>query len=218
MKAINLTTEYLTNPIGIDIVKPHLFWNCEGGIKQTAYQVVAKVNDEIVFDTGKVTSSSMRCVYDGKTLQSRDIVVLSVILWDENDVQGEASEASFEIGLLNKEDWSAKWISGDYRPKARKQALAPYLGKAPKKEKVDYFYKTFELKTIKKGRLYITACGVYEVFINEKRVGEFVMAPGYTDYTKRIQYQVYDVTDLLKVGQNEIKVILADGWYRGSTG
>ncbi|MCF0142342.1 MAG: family 78 glycoside hydrolase catalytic domain, partial [Parasporobacterium sp.] len=67
-------------------------------------------------------------------------------------------------------------------------------------------------------RLYITACGLYEACINGRRAGDFVLAPGYTDYKKRIQYQVYDVTDLIKEGTNEITCQLADGWYRGSTG
>ena len=59
MNAINLKCEYLMNPIGIDIQKPHLMWNCENGIKQTAYQIIAKSDNKIVWDSGKVISSSI---------------------------------------------------------------------------------------------------------------------------------------------------------------
>ena len=63
MKAINLRTEYLINPIGIDIQNPRLFWNCEGGKKQTAYRIAAQTEGKTVWDSGKVNSSSMRAEY-----------------------------------------------------------------------------------------------------------------------------------------------------------
>ena len=59
MKAVRLRTEYLENPIGIDIVAPRLYWNAEGGTKQTAYQIIAKSGDKIIWNTGKVASSRM---------------------------------------------------------------------------------------------------------------------------------------------------------------
>ncbi|MGN1234470.1 MAG: family 78 glycoside hydrolase catalytic domain, partial [Christensenellaceae bacterium] len=83
---------------------------------------------------------------------------------------------------------------------------------------VDCFRKTFEGSCVKRARLYISACGLYEARLNGKRVGEFILAPGSTDYNQRIQYQTYDVTDFIKSGSNEFTVELADGWYRGSNG
>ena len=59
MKAVRLKTEYLKNPVGIDSKSPRLYWNCEGGIKQTAYQIIAKVNGKTVWNSGKVESSAM---------------------------------------------------------------------------------------------------------------------------------------------------------------
>ena len=73
MKAINLKTEYLKNPLGIDIQKPRLMWNCEGGVKQTAYRIVAEADGKTVWDSGKVTSSSMRAEFP-KALSSREWV------------------------------------------------------------------------------------------------------------------------------------------------
>ena len=149
MKAINLKTEYLINPIGMDIRHPRLMWNCEGGTKQTAYRVVAKTDGQIVWDSGKVVSESMHAD-DPNDLVSRQRVEWSVTLWDENDSEGEPSEtASFETGLLSAGDFRAKWISGDYRVNKKKRYP------------VDCFKKAFSARNVAKARLYITACGLY---------------------------------------------------------
>ena len=198
MNAVRLRTEYLTNPLGIDIQHPRLMWNCEGGVKQIAYQIVTEK-----WDSGKVTSSSMHADYP-EMLADRERVNWKVRLWDENDEQGAWSEeAFFEMGIS---EWKAQWITGDYRPK--KKARYP----------VDCFRKAFSAADVKKARLYISACGVYEARINGERVGDFVLAPGSTDYHKRIQYQTYDVTGMVRTGENALTVELADGWYRGSSG
>lgn len=206
MKAIQLRTEYLENPIGIDIRKPRFYWNCEGGIRQTAYQIRALRNGAIIWDSGKVASAAMTHIpYEGSELHSRDMVTWQVCLWDEHDGQGEWAEATFEMGLLKVSDWTAKWISGDYKPK-KKNTRYP----------VDCFLKEFSVKkSVKKARLYATARGVYDVTLNDTRIEDFILAPGMTDYRKRIQYQVYDVTAYLKQ-QNRLQLRLADGWFRGS--
>ena len=201
MKAIRLKTEYLVDPIGIDIQQPRLMWNCEGGVKQTAYQIITES-----WDSGKIMSDSMQAVYP-ELLHSRERVNWRVRLWDENDEPADWSEAFFEMGLLEKNDWTAKWITGDYVPN--------------KKERypVDCFRKVFTVgKAVRRARLFITACGLYEAKLNGKKVGDFCFAPGLTDYRKRVQYQTYDITALLRPGENELTVQLADGWYRGSCG
>ena len=201
MNPIRLKTEHLFDPLGIDVQRPRLMWNCEGGVKQRAYEIVTEK-----WQSGKVESDEMHAIYP-LPLTSRELVVWKVRLWDENDVPGDWTEASFEMGLLEKTDWTAQWISGDYRPN--------------KKERypVDCFSKAFALdRPVAAARLYATACGLYEAKLDGQRVGNFVMAPGYTDYTKRIQYQTYDVTSLLHEGENELTAQLADGWFRGSCG
>ena len=208
MKAINLKTEYLHNPLGTDISKPRFCWNCEDGIKQTAYQIVAKVNGETAWNSGKVESSSMTHIpYAGRELHSRERVNWSVKLWDENGHGGEISHSFFEMGLLEASDWKAKWITGNY--KVKKSERYP----------VDCFRKGLSIdKAVKSARLYITACGLYEAKLDGEKIGNFCMAPGHTDYRKRVQYQTYDVTELLSVGDHTMTVQLADGWYRGGCG
>ena len=239
MKAINLKCEYLTDPVGIDIVRPHLFWNCEGGVKQTAYCICAvDDNGNTLWHTGKVESSRMSHIeWNGRKLTSGTRVIWKVRLWDENNREdGWSDEAAFELGLICENDWQAKWITGGYIPDSSVEDKKKIIGKSffiqgvnfliesgkPEKLRrypVDCFLHSFNVKKeVKKARLYITACGIYEAKINEKKAGSFCLAPGITDYTKRVQYQTYDITDLLKNGENRITVDLADGWYRGSVG
>ncbi|MCF0112048.1 MAG: alpha-L-rhamnosidase N-terminal domain-containing protein, partial [Erysipelotrichaceae bacterium] len=218
MRPIRLRTEYLNNPIGIDRIKPRLSWNCEGGVKQTAYRIRATVNGKEAWDSQKVMSDSMHCVWDGLPLQSRDVVNWTVTLWDDTNTEGETTASSFEMGFLLKTDWKADWITGDYVPKTKRNLLRAYMGGTVTRYPVDCFRKEFTCEHIKKARLYITACGLYEARMNGQRIGDFVMAPGYTDYNKRVQYQTYDVTEQIVSGTNEITVQLADGWYRGSVG
>ena len=198
MKAIRLRTEYLVNPLGIDVQHPRLMWNCEGGVKQSAYQIVTDN-----WDSGKVETSSMHAFYP-KELADRERVNWKIRLFDENGVAGEWSESFFEMGISS---WEAKWITGDY--KVNRNDRYP----------VDLFRKEFKVESpVEKARLYITACGTYEARIGGEKAGNFYMAPGHTDYRRRVQYQTVDVTGLLKTGKNEITLQLADGWYRGSCG
>ncbi len=204
MRAIRLKTEHLSDPVGVDFSAPRLFWNCEGGKKQTAYQLVAADDGgSVLWDSGMVESAVMCAKWGGAPVPPKTSVIWKVRLWDENGAAGDWSEASFETGIGA---WSAKWITGDY--KVNKKERYP----------VDCFRKAFRAAGVKKARLYITACGLYEASINGRRVGDFVRAPGITDYRKRVQYQTYDVIALLQDGENALTVQLADGWYRGSTG
>ena len=200
MKAINIKTEYLRNPLGIEIKNPRIFWNCEGGTKQTAFRIISEK-----WDSGKVESFSMNARYP-LDLKSGERVNFTITLWDENDTEGEESESAFfETGLLNKSDWKAKWITGNYT--VNKKNRYP----------VDCFKKEFTaIEKVKSARLYMTACGIYSAEINGVKVS-MPLAPGITDYRKRVQYQTYDVTELIGE-KNIITTELADGWYRGSCG
>lgn len=208
MKAIHLRTEYLQTPIGLSIERPRFYWNCDEGKIQTAYQITASLNDELIWDSGKCMSSSTTHIqYGGPKLQSRDRVKWSVRLWNEDDQEGEWSTSWFEIGLLSESEWKAKWIRGNYTPK--KHHRYP----------VDCFRKTFFARgNVKQARLYITAHGLYEAKLNGRLVNDEKFTPGCTDYRKRLQYQVYDVSFGLREGMNSLEVQLADGWYRGSIG
>jgi alpha-L-rhamnosidase len=128
-------------------------------------------------------------------------------VWDNT---GKATEwsplASWQMGLLNVADWTAKWISPGFKEDSVNRPSP-------------LFRKGFSLnKKIYSATAYITAHGLYEAQINGKRVGDAYLTPGWTSYNKRLQYQVYDVTDLVKTGQNAVGAELGNGWYRGYIG
>ena len=220
MQAIRLRTEYLENPLGLDIRKPRLMWNCEDGIKQTAFEVMLRdENKNLLWESGKIKADTMYWDWNADiVLESRMRIYWGIKLWDEKDeAEPPMRQAYFEMGLLEKDDWRAKWITGNYKPK--KQIRYP----------VDCFQKTISLlqengqcKKIKKARIYATACGLYELQLQGEKIGEACLTPGYTDYNKRIQYQTFDVTQQLKKQQTQGEIVitaqLADGWYRGSVG
>lgn len=206
MKAINVRTEYLYNPIGLSIVHPRIFWNAEGGIKQSAFEILRSSSLGREYSSGKVVSSSRH--YDVPfPLHSREKIKFKIRLFDENGLsEGYGGENYFERGLLNKEDFTGSFIAGDYSPKKGKDYP------------VDYFRKEFDLPSILSAHLYVTSHGLYQVFLNGSKVGDFVLAPGSTDYSRRLQIQVYDVGSLLKEGRNILTASLASGWYRGHNG
>ena len=203
MNAINLKTEHMENPLGIDVGCPTLSWVCDGGVKQTAYQIIAKCGGEIVWNSGKVESSDQSVRYGGSPAKARDRIYWSVKLWDENGEGGEIESAWFEMGL---DSWNAKWIDPELPHETETRQPASYLK------------KQFNVSETQNARLYIAVHGMYEAAINGKRVGDFVLAPGTDDYRVRNQYQTYDVSELLTSGENEITITLGDGWYRGNNG
>lgn len=220
MKAVRLRCEYLKDPLGIDtgLYQPRISWNCEGGVRQTAYRILAVENGQPAWDSGRVESSEMTGIEYPLPLSSRERITYRVQLFDENGQEGPWSEpAFFEMGLLHKEDWSASWITGDYTPKKGQRYPVDCFRRTFTVPE-SFFHQASGAENIARGRLYISACGLYCAKLNGRRVGDFVMAPGHTDYRKRIQYQTYDILPLLHPGDNEITVQLADGWYRGSCG
>lgn len=207
MKLVNLKTEYLTNPLGLDIVQPRLTWNIVGeDIKfQKAFELIYKVNNEQEKNVELETPSTH---YDFvEKFNSRDLVFWKLRVQNEKGIWSDyCKEQHFSIGLLNKTDWYANWIYGDYSVSKKKRYP------------VDYFKKDFEVKDLENATLYITCLGIYEAYLNGEKVGNALLAPGSTDPRKRVQYDTFNVSSMLKEGRNEIVILLSDGWYRGSIG
>ena len=206
MKAINLKCLGLINPLGIDEKHPRITWNIDSGQRQIAFEVIYSINDGIKRTSGKKISSSMNYVFEDN-FNSRDRVIYSIKIFDSNNSNGVESEpASFEFGLLNREDFIGKFVAGNY--KVNKKIRYP----------VGCFRKNFLLNNFTRARLYITSLGNYDVTLNKRKITGNVLMPGYTDYKKRVQYQTYDVTEYVKIGSNEIEIEVSDGYFRGSVG
>ncbi len=219
IQAKDLRCEYRRDPLGIDVTQPRLSWKLhsqERGQKQTAYQILVATDRELLadnradlWDTGKIDSNqSIQIPYAGEPPQSRTRCYWKVRVWDKDGKPSAFSDvAVWEMGLLEANDWQAQWIND---------------GKAnPKKDEDFYqddpaplFRKPFALPgTIKTARLYITGLGYYEAYLNGQRIGETVLDPAWTVYSKRVFYSTYDVTDLLRGGSNCLGVTLGNGWY-----
>ncbi|MBX3253209.1 MAG: glycoside hydrolase family 78 protein [Chitinophagaceae bacterium] len=218
---VNLRCEYLVNPLGIDVLNPRFSWemvSAERGKSQKAYQVIVADNEEMIgknegntWNSGKVASGeSFHIRFDGKTLLSGKDYYWKIKIWDEQNVKSEWSEAQrFSMGMLDKKDWKAKWIGA---PSVQPVTVQDENIIPPS----PLLRKEFAVKKrVKKAKLYATALGVYEMYLNNKKVGDRILAPEWTDYFTRVQYQTYDVTDMLLNGDNVIGGMLADGWYAG---
>lgn len=215
LRVYDLRTEYLTDPVGVDAAQPRLSWKLESdrqGVFQKSYRIRAVTDGEIIWDSGVVNSGeNLRIRYKGSPLESRQCVSWSVLVCavDEKGQTEEAKSQSafFEMGLLKREDWKAKWIEpeNEVDPEAKKPS--PYLR------------KEFEVKPgLRKAKIYQTAHGLYECWFNGICPTEEKFKPGLTSYYYRIQYQTADITDSLKEGTNCWAVMLGDGWWRGTTG
>ncbi len=215
---VKLKCDYQRNPAGIDVQQPRFSWQMKTerqGASQIAYRVlvsstVAQLdnNEGDFWDSTRIESDqSTHVIYEGQAPRSRQRLYWKVIVEDETGTSQESEIAHFEMGLLNADDWQAEWIGAALSGGVRSTIPVPYLR------------KDFELADdILSARLYITALGLFECSINGEVVSEDVFAPGWTDYNKRIQYQTYDVSELLQRGDNTIGAIIGDGWAAGYVG
>ena len=208
-----LLTENLTNPIGLDVNVPRLSWQLvsdERNVVQTAYEVnvFQSLNDKsVLWTSGKVPSNqSVHVPYGGPALKSDKRYYWKVRVWNGNNKASEWSAPAFwQMAMLSTSDWKAKWIQ------------SPVDSETSQTNPI--FRRTFSSqKKIQSATAYITAHGVYESHINGQRIGDAYLTPGWTSYNKRLQYQVYDVTNLVRQGSNSVGMMLGNGWYRGFIG
>lgn len=203
-----LLVEGQVNPIGLDIAQPRFSWKLDSGqrnISQTAYEIKVWHGKKEIWHSARTSSDQSAWVkYAGAALESGKKYEWQVRVWDnKGNVSDWSVAASFRMALLAPADWKAQWIEPGF---AEEESRPSPL-----------FRKEFAAsKKISSAIAYITAHGLYEAHINGQRVGDAYLTPGWTSYNKRLQYQVYDVTQLLQAGKNAIGVTLGSGWYRGN--
>lgn len=217
MTITDARVEYHVNPLGIDNLQPRFFWKLKSekkNIKQTAWRILACSEPEesaIIWDSGKVESDcSQQILWDGPQLHSGQRVYWKILVEaanTEEQISAQSQWNFFEMGLLESSDWKGKWIEPGEQEDYLNFQPAPYLRKA--------FVVRENLKT---ARIYQTAHGLYEFWLNGSLGTEDLFKPGFTSYHNRLQYQVYDITDLLHEGENVWAVALGDGWWRGKMG
>jgi len=213
VRVTDLTCEYRTDPLGIDVTGPRLSWKLQSqwrGQKQTAYQILVASDKAMLaenradlWDTGKVSADqSIFVPYAGQSLTSRLTCYWKVRVWDKDDKPSPFSNvATWEMGLLKEADWQGKWLTA---PIDESKDVQP----AP------LFRKGFVVSNeIERARVYICGLGFYELHLNGAKVGDHVLDPAFTRYDRRALYVTYDVTDQVRRGFNALGVILANGWY-----
>lgn len=231
---IDLRCEYLINPLGIDEPKPRLSWILPRGGRnqsQSAYRIIVSssatrsiAEEGDIWDSGKVMSDDMSNVpFNGAALSSRQSCLWRVCWWDQNDMRSPWSEiATFELGLLQPQDWAGAWISKkevrEFRSKGS-TLLGEPLGDYVNAYAL-YLRKEFSVKSpVVRARAYICGLGYYELRLNGSKVGDRVLDPAQTEYRKIALYSTYDVTSLLATGEEcAIGVVLGNGRYIRSYG
>ncbi len=213
-----LFCEYKVNPLGIDVEKPRLSWQLVSdgqNITQTAYEIrLAKDKKDLLrgknlfWESGKVdTYRSVNVEYTGPNVTSMQRIYWQVRVWDNQNKRSDWSEVAFwETGIMQKNLWTANWISMPDEPE--NSVSLP----------VHQYRKEFSTsKAITSARIYATTHGLYELYLNGKKVGDQLFTPGWTSYNKTLQYQTYDVTSMISKN-NSLAALVGDGWYRGYIG
>ncbi|KAL6235918.1 hypothetical protein BDW75DRAFT_239764 [Aspergillus navahoensis] len=229
----NVRFEHYSNPstLGVEEIRPRMSWNVEDfptNFKQSAYEIevseVTATSELTVLSCTKQPSSTSNLApwpSSCPALSSRQKVAVRIRIWDQAaDASSWSDYTNLEVGLLKRSDWHCVRIA------------APW-GLDPSGPAAEQLYrKEFRLpldNAITQARLYITAQGVYEAEINAAQVGDHFMAPGWTAYDGRLQYQTYDVGRMLVPGENcigmevtldngEVRMVLSDGSWKVAEG
>jgi len=207
-----LLCEAKTNPTGIATVLPHFSWKNEANAnrsRQTAYQILVasspallEKGDVDLWNSGKIPGSeSVLIKYGGQALTSRSVAYWKIKVWDQHDVPSAWSKTqSFSVGLLYPDDWQANYVglrsdSSDLE--------SPFLR------------KSFEMDgSYDELFVHINSLGYHELYINNQKVGDAVLAPAESQFNKRSFSLSYDVSPYLRQGKNAVVLWLGYGWYK----
>lgn len=207
MKVTNLRTNHFENPIGYQLSPLSLSWKVEEAKGKKTQMAQVKIFQDpfltkVVWDSTKREDLNSASCQPDFVPEERTRYFWQAEVWDDAGDYGISEAAFFETAptAIN-----GKWIT------------APF-----EKEAHSVYQKTWELpeteNKVKSARLYISGMGLYEAYLNGEKVGDEYLTPFYNDYNHWIQFQSYDVTDMLKAGKNELGVMLGNGWYKGRFG
>ncbi len=224
----SLRCEYLVNPEGIDERWPRLSWMLESGrrgARQVAWRVrVAQTERQLglgeadLWDSGRIESAqTVQVAYAGQSLRSRDVCYWNVEAWDETGDVVLSSTAHWSLGLLEKSDWTARWIAAD--PEIVRRDPDAIEGTLTEPGTPGWFRREFAVAgSVRRAVVYATARGIFELRLNGNKIGQDLFAPEWTDYDKRVHYRAYDITGQLTPGRHTLTAVLGDGWWSGFVG
>lgn len=225
LKPVALRCEYLEEPMGMEERRPRLSWQVESdhrGQRQTAYRVLVASSKKTLaadkgdlWDSGQVANNqTIQIEFGGKALKSRQQCFWKVMVWDKAGRPSSWSvPARWSMGLLEPSDWKADWISFQDNSALHKSRDKLYLP-SPR-----LYRKPFQTeRPIRRATVYASALGIYDLYLNGQRVCESYFAPGWSDYRQRAYYNTFDVTGLVRRGENVLGSAVAEGWYSGYVG
>src|SRR5579875_3676242 len=212
---VKVRFEHHPTGLGVGTAKPRISWYLEGegDFKPLAYEVERRSPADAPPTKAPPASAPPATVrvepyeqlyvpWPFDPLEPREAAIVRVRAQSDAGWTPWSAPALVEAALLSPADWHAQFISP--RDIGGIGAPAPWVRKG------------FTVQgEVVRARLYTTALGVYDAYINGNRVGDHVLAPGWTSYAKRLSYQVYDVAALLAQGHNFLQALLGNGWYRG---
>lgn len=209
MQITSLKTNHLVNPLGFELGVPQFSWKVTGTAakKQISARLWVATDPkftDIIFDTQERVDLNSLAVFlpADVRLSPRTRYYWKVWVRGDNGAEAVSEAAWFETSKLD-EEWQAKWITPKLDP-----SIQPKL------------FKTWDIpagRRIRSARAYICGLGLYELYLNGRKVGDEFLTPGYNAYDKWIQYQTYELDHLVS-GENKVEVLLGDGWYKGHFG
>jgi alpha-L-rhamnosidase len=218
IKVVQPLTASLVNPIATNTATPTFSWQLQStqrAIVQTGYQIIAASTPQNLannigdlWNSGMVYSnSSLRVTYAGKALSSGAPCYWKVKVITNKGTSDFSPASFFRVGLLQASDWKATWIG--YDKASTFDSISQFSRLSAR-----YFRKEFVVnKIVKNATVYIVGLGMYELFVNGKKVGDQVLAPAPTDYRKSVLYNAFDVTQQIKNGGNAIAAVLGNGRF-----
>ena len=232
-KSVDLQTDHLENPVGIDNATPRLSWRMENskeGAGQKAYRLLVGTDSLQIIDLSHSTKYSGKGTI-GKTLDREKDTRTDCDLWDTGRIDSDKQLVPYEGAALRpftKYYWQV--ILWDEKDRASISAVHSFEtgmmhtanwhgswisdGRDIHHKPAPYFRKQFEAhKEIASARVYIAAAGLYELHINGERIGDQRLDPMYTRFDRRNLYVTHDVTTQLQQGENVVGVILGNGWF-----
>lgn len=229
IRPTHLRCEYMDNPVGMDVLHPRLSWIAETTGKQVQDEaqsasqlLVATSRDRLTqarADLWKgdrsASDQSSQIVYSGQPLQSHQVCWWTVRIWDkEGRASSWADPQRWTMGPLKQSEWGGAWIEdptavpdGEHTASGLEPLPAPMMR------------RDFHIDgRVKRAVVYVSALGLVELQLNGRRVGDNLLAPEWTDYGLRTQYQAFDITSWVVEGGNAVGAWLGDGWYAGRIG
>ncbi|MET9273210.1 family 78 glycoside hydrolase catalytic domain [Kribbella sp. NPDC003557] len=201
-----LRFEHRSAPVlGIGTASPRISWQvpaADAGYAQTAYEVEITTGSTQVFTVQ--SPDQILVPWPGDALESRQAAQVRVRVRGTDDWSDWSEPATVEPGLLTPDDWTARFVSPRENPHGSPAPLVAGTADLP--------------DGVVKARLYATSYGIYIPELNGQRVGTEELAPGWTAYQYRLRYQTYDVTELVRPGENTLEFLLGNAWYRGRIG